>query len=244
MQCFRLRARLPAVALGGLLLLAACSAPGTTQPDPKRVLEQAAEAMARVHSVALDAKFGAGISVQGLQLQSATSRLALPGQSDTAFKVRRGDFLLDLRVVTVGGQVFIRLPFAQFTELSPAQAAEVPDLARLLDPKTGLPGLLTSGREVRYEATEQMGGVSTDRVAAVYAPADVGHLLGGLTPSSDVKALIWVGRDDHLVRRADLTASFGQTGKPAAIEVDLHDFDRSVTITPPAVPPPSASPAT
>src|SRR5260370_2491662 len=82
--------------------------------------------MGGLHTVAADVKFGPGITLQGLTLSSATTRVQLPGQSDTVLKVKQGDFLVALRVVTTRGHVFLRLPFSQFTGPSASQPAPVP----------------------------------------------------------------------------------------------------------------------
>src|SRR5690349_7065416 len=150
-------ARSAALLLAGLVL--ACSAPGSTPPDPTTVLRQASQAMGSLHTVAADVTFGSGITLQGLTLSSATTKVALPGQSDTVIKVKQGDFLVDVRVVTTGGHIYLRLPFSQFTEVSADEAANVPDLSRLFDPKSGLPAALPAGKDARYLGTEQVAGV-------------------------------------------------------------------------------------
>src|SRR5262245_37223153 len=93
-------ARCVALLVAGLVL--ACSSPGSTAaPNPETVLRQAGQALGGLHTVAADVKFGSGIVVAGLTLSSATTKVAVPGQSDTVIKVKQGDFLVDLRVVTI-----------------------------------------------------------------------------------------------------------------------------------------------
>src|SRR5215472_3984937 len=153
-------ARAGALLLAGLVL--ACSGPAAAPANPTTVLRQAGQAMGSLHSVAADVKFGAGIVVGGLTLSSATTKVALPGQSDTVIKVKQGDFLVDVRVVTTGGHTYLRLPFSQFTEVTPDEAGKVPDLSQLFDSKSGLPAALPAGKNARYLGTEQVGGVDTD----------------------------------------------------------------------------------
>jgi len=123
-------------ALGLVVLLCACSGPGQTPatPDPVAVLREAGSAMSAVKTVAADVKFGSGVVLQGLTLQSATSRIALPADSDSTFKVKQGDFLVDVQVVTVGGQVFLKLPFSKFAALPPGEAA----IASLIAARTSM----------------------------------------------------------------------------------------------------------
>jgi LppX_LprAFG lipoprotein len=225
-------ARSAALLFAGAVI--ACSGPGAAQPSPTAVLRQAGQAMAGLRSVSADVTFGPGVVLQGLTLSSASAKIQLPGDSDTTFKLKQGDFLVDLRVVTTGGHVYVRLPFSQFTEFTPAQAREVPDLSRLFDAKAGLPALLPAGKDAKYVASEQVGGVATDRVSATYTADQVGQLLSGsVTPAGDIQATIWAGQADHYVRRVVLQGPLLAAGKNVMVSVDLHDFNRKVTIANP-----------
>ena len=190
--------------------------------------------MSKVHSLGADVTFGQGVVLQGLTLSSATTQVQLPDQSDTVFKVKQGDFLVDLRVVTTGGHLYVRLPFSQFTEATPDEARAVPNLAQLLDATSGLPALLATGTGTRYLGTEQVAGVDTDKIATTYTASQVGQLLGGdVRPAGDVQATIWVGTSDHYVRRVLLSGPLLEAGKNVQVQVDLHDFNKPVNITNP-----------
>jgi hypothetical protein len=229
-----------------MLFAAACSGPGAAQPNPGQVLHSAGQAMASVKSLKADVKFGSGITLQGLTLTTASSQIQVPDQSDTTFKVKQGDFLVDVRVVTNGGHVYLRLPFSRFQQLSDQQAAEVPNVARLFEPGTGLSSLLAAGKNPAYLGSEKIGDVDCDKVSTTYTSAQVGQLLGGSTPAGDVHATIWAAKSDHLVRRVVLSGPLLQAGKNVEVQVDMHDFNQPVTISSPAVSPapaPAASPA-
>ncbi len=225
-------ARTAALLFAGLVV--ACSGPGAPAPDPTAVLRQAGQAMAGLHPVGADARFGSGISYQGLTLSSASTSIQVPGDSDTVLKVKQGDFLVDVRVVTTNGRTFIRLPFSQFTEVTADQAKELPNLAQLLDQRAGLPTLLTSGKDTTYQGTEQIAGTDTDKVATTYTADQVGQLLGGAArPAGDVQATIWSGRSDHYVRRVLLHGPLLEAGKDVQVQVDFRDFNKPVSITNP-----------
>src|SRR4030081_1707494 len=233
-------------ALAWMLFRAACSGPGPSQPNRGRILRDAGQAMSTVKSVKADVKFGSGIMLQGLTLTTASSQIQVPDQSDTTFKVKQGDFLVDVRVVTSAGHVYLRLPFSRFQQLSDQQAAEVPNVARLFEPGSGLPSLLAAGKTPAYQASEKVGDVECDKVSATYTAAQVGQLLAGSTPAGDVQATIWVARSDHMVRRVVLSGPLLEAGKKVDVQVDMHDFNQPVTISSPAVSPapaPAASPA-
>jgi hypothetical protein len=202
--------------------------------------------MSTVKSLKADVKFGPGVTLQGLTLTTASSTVQVPDQSDTVFKVKQGDFLVDVRVVTTAGHVYLRLPFSRFQELSDQQAAEVPNLARLFEPGAGLPAVLAAGKNPAYQGTEKVGDGDSDKVSATYSAAQIGQLLAGASPAGDVHATVWAGQSDHLVRRVVLSGPLLQAGKDVQVQVDLHDFNRPVSITSPAVSPaasPAASPA-
>jgi hypothetical protein len=226
--------RFAAPFLGALLV--ACSGPGSTAPppNPTKILRDAGQATSAVKSVAADVKFsGAKLVVQGLTLRSATSKVRVPGDSDTTFEVDQGGFQIALRVITTGGRVFVRLPFSPFVELTGQQAQDIPDVSQLFNARSGLPALLQAGRHPTYQGTEQVGSTDCDRVGATYTADQVGRLLGGrLAPQSDVHATVWVGRSDHLVRKTVLSSRFTSSGQ-SQVEVDLHDFNRPMAITAP-----------
>jgi len=230
----RIVARLSVPLLG--FLLAACTGPGSSSPppNPAKILAAAGQATAQVRSIAADVKFtGAKVQFQGLTLTSATSKLSLPGDSDTMFKVKQGDIPIDLRVVTTDGRIFVRLPFSPFVELTAQQAQDIPDVSKLFSAVSGLPALLRAGKNPTYQGTEQVGGVTCDKVAATYTATQVAGLLGGqVTPHGDVHAVIWAGSSDHLVRKTVLSGKLTSAGV-SQIEVDLHDFNRPVTISAP-----------
>jgi len=224
-----------ALAVTGIAL--ACSNASSAPSDPAAVLRQAAQAMAGLHSVSADVKFGPGITVEGLALSSATSKIQLPGESDSVFKVKQGDFLLDLRVVTTGGHVYLRLPFASFTEVPPAQAKQIPDVTTLFDLHSGLPAVLSAGKDTRYLGMEQVEGTDSDKVSTTYSADQLGQLLGGIKPAGDVKATIWVGRSDHYVRKVILSGPLVEAGKVVQVEVDLRAFNQAVVIATPSLSP-------
>src|SRR5215831_16779764 len=217
-------ARTAALLLVGLAV--ACSGPGAPAPDPTAVLRQAGQAMAGLHSVGADVKFGSGISYQGLTLSSASTSIQLPGDSDTVLKVKQGVFLVDVRVVTANGHTFLRLPFSQFTEITADQARELPNLAQLLDQRAGLPALLTAGKDTKYQGVETIGGTETDKVTTTYTADQVGQLLGAAArPAGDVQATIWAGRSDHYVHRVVLNGPLLEAGKNVQVQVDFRDFN-------------------
>jgi hypothetical protein len=231
----RFFARISAPLFAALIVGCSGSTSGQAQPDPAQMLKDAGQALSGVKSVAADVKFGgAAIHVAGLELSSATTKIELPDSSDTTFKVKQGDFLVDARVISVASKVYLKLPFSAFTQLPANEATSIPNLAGLMNGQNGLPSLVAQGRNPRLEGHEKVGSVDTNRISATYTAADVAKLLDNqVKPAGDIHATFWIGSSDHLVRKAVLTGKLGSASE-TQVEVDLHDFNQTFSIAAPA----------
>jgi len=222
--------------LGTLLavaLLSACG--GSQQPvDPEATLRDAAAAMAKLTTVKADLKFTKGaITFQGFTLFSAKTSVRLPGDSDTIYTVKEQDLAISLEVVIAGGHVYLHLPFSTYQEMTGSQAAAIPDLAKLFDPATGLPAIIPAGRNLSDAGADKVDGVDVQKINATYSADQLNSMFAQLSSTVDVKAVVWVGASDHLIRKAQLDGAFGDGGKEAAVEVDISGFNAAVNITPP-----------
>lgn len=222
--------------LGTLLavaLLSACG--GSQQPvDPAATLRDAAAAMAKLTTVKADLKFTKGaITFQGFTLFSAKTSVRLPGDSDTIYTVKQQDLAISLEVVIAGGHVYLHLPFSTYQEMTGSQAAAIPDLAKLFDPATGLPAIIPAGRNLSDAGADKVDGVDVQKINATYSADQLNSMFAQLSSTVDVKAVVWVGASDHLIRKAQLDGAFGDGGKEAAVEVDISGFNAAVNITPP-----------
>jgi len=212
--------------------LTACG--GLQAEDPAQVLREAGAAMAKLSTVSATLKFTKGtVSFQGYVLTSASAVVRLPADSDTTYKVKYQDLLIGLQVVITGGHVYLRPPFSGFTEVTGKPAAEVPDLAKLFDAKTGLPAMIPAGQSPTYIGTEKVADVDSHKVAATYTAAQIAKLLPQLSSTGDVAATIWVGGSDHLIRKAMLSGPFGDGGTASTVEIDLSAFNAPVAIASP-----------
>ena len=149
------------------------------------------------------------------------------------YLVRQQDLQIGLEVVIIDGRVFLKPPLLRFEPLTATQAADIPDLARLFDPQTGLPAVIPQGRNPKYLGAETIDSVDSHKVEATYTGEQVKGMLAQLSSQGDVDAVIWVGGSDHYIRKAVLTGKFGENGADATVEVDLKGFNGSVTIASP-----------
>ncbi len=223
-------------ALGAALaaiLVAACG--GSQAPvDPARTLRDAASAMAKLNTVKANLKFTKGaISFQGFTLVGARASVRLPADSDTIYTVKQQDLAISLEVVIAGGHVYLHLPFSTYQEMQGSQAAAIPDLAKLFDPTTGLPAIIPAGRNLSGAGADKIDGIDVQKINATYSADQLRSMFAQLSSSVDVRAVVWVGVSDHLIRKAQLDGAFGDGGKEAAVEVDISGFNAAVNISPP-----------
>jgi hypothetical protein len=222
------------VAVLGLALIAGC---GGNQPavDAAHTLRDAAAAMAKLTTVSATLKFTKGaITFQGFTLVGAKTAVRLPADSDTTYTVKQQDLSIGLEVIIAGGHIYLHVPFSTYQELTGAEAAAIPDLAKLFDPAKGLPAVIPAGRNPKYITTEKVDGVDAQKIGVTYSGDQVKGMLAQLSSTVDVNAQVWVGASDHLIRKAILEGAFGDGGKDAAVEVDMSGFNAAVNIAPPS----------
>jgi LppX_LprAFG lipoprotein len=230
------RTRLASFCAAGLvsILLAAC---GNSPPeDPAAALRGGGAAMAKLKTVHANLKFTKGtVTFRGFALVAAKAAVRLPGDSDATYTVRQQDVQIALEVIIAGGHVYLHLPFSGYNELTGADAADIPDLAKLFDAKTGLPAVIPAGRNPKNVGADKVDGVDSNKVEATYDAGQIRSMLPQLNSSGDVDAVFWIGASDHLIRKAVLSGLFGDNGTPSSVEVDLSDFNGTVTIPTPPV---------
>jgi hypothetical protein len=220
------------------VLLASC---GGLQPeDPAQALREGGSAVAKLKTVTAALKLTKGtISFIGFTLVNAKASVRLPTESDTVYTVRQKDVQFAVEVIITGSRVYLHIPFTATTEVTGPSAANIPDLAKLFDGKTGLPAVIPAGASPKYLGAEQVDGMDSHKVEATYSASQVHGMLPQLTSSGDVDAVIWIGGSDHLIRKAVLSGLFGDNGTASSVEVDLSAFNGAVMIP---SPPASATP--
>jgi len=217
-----------------MLALVACG--GNQSPaDSGKILRDSATAMASVRTVSATLKLTKGVvTIKGFRLVSARTAVRMPSDSDTVYTVKQQDVSFALEIVIVGGHVYEHIPFTPLREVTGAEAQAFPDMAKLFDATTGLPAIIPAGTGTRYVASEQLDGKQVDHVSTQYTPEQVRSLLAYLNSSGPVSANLWVRGSDHLIPKAALEGAFGDGGKDAAVEVDISNFNGTVSITSPS----------
>jgi hypothetical protein len=230
------RTRLASSCAGALVLILLVACGNSPPEDPAIALRGGGAAMAKLKTVHANLKFTKGtVTFRGFALVAARAAVRLPGDSDATYTVRQQDVQIALEVIIAGGHVYLHLPFSGYNELTGADAADIPDLAKLFDAKTGLPAVIPAGRNPKNLGAEKVDGVDSNKVEATYDASQIHSMLPQLNSSGDVDAIFWIGGSDHLIRKAVLSGLFGDNGTASSVEVDLSGFNGSVTIPTPPV---------
>ena len=56
-----------------------------------------------------------------------------------------------------------------------------------------------------------------------------------MSPAGDIQTTLWVGKNDHLLRKAFLRGALFQAGKNTSLEVRLHNFNANFDIVKPPI---------
>jgi len=220
------------LALFAVVVIGACTAGENV--DAAKVLRDGGAAMGAIRSANATLKLTKGtITIQSFKLVSAKTSVRLPSDSDTIYTVKEEDVSFGLQVVIVPGHVYLHVPFSHFQEVTGPDAGAFPDMAKLFDPMTGLPAVIPQGTNPKYVSTDQVDGQDCYQVATTYTAAQVRSLISELDSSGPVDAHVWVGKSDHLVRKAVLTGAFGDDGTNATVEVTISSFNGPVVISSP-----------
>ena len=223
--------------------LAACSFGSQPTADPVQVLKQAGPALAQVKTASVEMQFGAGATFFGFTVVSASGKVKLPSDSQVTIKAKQSsDSLIEIGVTSVAGQTWVTVPFLGVQPVTGPQAAEVPSVGKIFDASTGLPAVLAEGKNPRFLGSESVDGVDCWKVEATYTADQVSKAVQPLNPTGAIDATLWVGKSDHLLRKALLKGNLFSSGKSTTLEVRLHDFNSPVEIpTPSTTPKPSPS---
>lgn len=129
--------------------------------------------------------------------------------------------------------VWAQLPFTQgFDKVDPA-AYGAPDPARLLDPRTGFPALLTATRAPE-KGESVRGGADNSEVLTEYTGAVPGDAVAQVIPSaSGTFDALWQVTDAGELRHAELTGVFYPGTEPMTYTVDFSEYGTEQEIAKP-----------
>jgi hypothetical protein len=231
----RRRRALVLVCLGGLvaLLIAGCGGGAKPAVDPATVIDDAVPAMQGLKSFHFvyevqkpqDAK-----PVQGLEIARITGDVTADGKMKASIDLLQNGIPLQANFVAAGDVHYIQDPTTQKWQSLPAAISPVGKL----DLSTGAIQVLKKIDKLEYVGTEDVGGTKTYHLKGQVPPAEVAAIAGGSNATKPYAGDVWIGVDDHLVRRIRIVGAAGSGEDPETVRViDISAFDQPVTIEAP-----------
>jgi hypothetical protein len=225
------RAGAPLLALG-LAAAALVGCGGGSDESPSQLLSRAKTTLDDASSVhfVLDSD---NAPTTGTALLGGEGDVLRPSSFEGTLKVLTGGNTVDLGVVSVGGTVYVKLPFlGGYSVVDPAQYG-LGDPGALLDPDTGISQLLAEAEHAELGDEKRVDGEVVQEVTAQLPGDLVQRVLTSQDPSTPVRARFSVATDSGELRRAELTGPFFSAEDDATYTIELSDFGADVDITAP-----------
>ncbi len=217
-------------ALGG-----GCS--GTKQSgDPKQILAQAVTAMQGLKSfhVVYDVQRPENAKpLPGLDVVGITGDVAAGGDMQATVDLRQGGVPLQLKFVASGPLHYLLNPTTNQWQAVPASTSPV----GRLNLNAGAITVLQRVKDPTYVGREETGGAQTDHLKGQISGQDVAQIVAALSAEGTFAGDVWIGVDDHLVRRIRIDGAVVSGEDPKTVRtVDLSKFNEPVSIKPPTTP--------
>lgn len=221
-----------AVLVVGALLTAAAGCGGSDeQPSAETLVQESADATGALKSFhfTLDVR-NVPRSSAGLQLTSAEGDVAVPDRARADVGGSFSGVPITTQIVAVGDGVWLKNPLSGKWQAIDVTTTPV----ALLDPSKGVLAVMEGISDPVSEGTEEIDGVTLQKVSGKAAAADVAPLVAVSPSDREVPVTLWIGADDHLLHRIEAAGPVAD-GEPddVARVVELSRFDEPVTIAPP-----------
>lgn len=230
-----IRSVIMALFISATLASAACSgaSQSTSAVDAKIVVAEAVPAMQALksfHFVYEVVKPQSATPAQGLEIAKITGDVTADGKMKATIDLLQNGVPLQVNFVALGDVHYIQDPTSQKWQGVPAALSPVGKI----NLNTGAIQILQKIDNLEYVDTQDVGGVKTYHLKGSVAPAEVASIVGSVSATEPFEGEIWIGVDDHLVRRIQVVGAATASEDPKTVRtIDLSAFDQPVTIEAP-----------
>ena len=240
----RKRRRIPilvAAVFTSTVFLAGCGTaeqpetPTSTPPsDPVTVLQRAAdrfEALKYFRFSMTHENGGTPIDF-GLFMEDVTGNVAAPDRLRAEIGAFAGSIFFDVTLVSIEDRIFLTNPFTgEFEEVERGIVSSA-----LLDPATGIGGIIRDAVDPALEGEADIDGVRTYHIASVIDSAQLTSIAPAAEPGFPIEVGIWIGADDSLVYKIFMVGPMSSEEEPDITRtILLSDFDIPVEILTPDI---------
>jgi hypothetical protein len=210
------------------LMATSCSS-GTSTTDPKTLVSEA--------KATLDATPGlhftlssANTPSKGTVLTGGNGDVARPASFQGTLHVQRSGLQLSVDVVSVNGKVRIRLPLTNTYVTADPHSYGFSDPGKLLDPQSGITGLLSQATDVKSAGRDRYNGEKLEEVAVTIPGTAVADVLTSADKTQPVHGTLGINPSNHQLRRAVLTGPFLDKNVQTTFTIVLDNYGEHPTI--------------
>lgn len=224
----------PVIALVGMLSVLVLTGCSDDEPEqsPTDVLAKAKTTLDGTTSVHFTLS-SENVPPGGTRLVGGEGFASRPAAFKGTLSVLLGGGSVSVELISVGGTVYAKLPFATSFSRTDPKAFGLADPATLIDQRTGISRLVGEMTKASVKGEVRIDGdVATEIVGEVPGQV-VEDILTSADPATPVKADIFVTKDSGQLRRAVLTGPFFEKGKDSTFTLVLDRYGEQVTISAP-----------
>jgi len=215
-----------------VLLTAACGGKsGTPSVDPNQLLKDSVARFQQVRSFhfKLEQEKGSIPIVLNLGLVSAEGDVVLPDKLQADVQAKAGGTTVRVKVVGIGDKTWITNPFTrQFQSLGGASINDI------VDPAGMVRAVAANLKDVKVQGEDSVDGVKAYHLSGTLISDALTNSLAFADAGRTLKVDAWLGKDDALLRRAQLKGALVQDESADVVRtITLSKFDAPVTIEAP-----------
>jgi hypothetical protein len=228
----QMRIRMRATTILPLLALAACGDEGGGAPDPAELLESAADRMEQETSFAflLEHENGSTPIVGGLQMERAEGEISNRERLRADVSGRTGPLAINVQLVIVPEGAWMTNP------LTGGWVPQTLSISEFFDPATGVTAVIRGVGTPTLAGSEALGGVDTHIVQGTLDSGSLALLIPGVPPGRPLGIRTWIGAEDPLVHRIELSGTLTDADNPQVVRrLTLSEFGGTFDIAAPAL---------
>ncbi len=223
-----------ALALAGLLLAACLGPEASPEPDAAQLLRAAAENSQAPQSFHFKLAFDGASTPEGPPVKSAEGDVHRPSDVRAVGLLRSDNLLVEVDYVAVGGRIFVKGATGGWQEVPAALAGGLFNPSAMFAPETGLFALLPRGAGARVTGKPGRGSDASYVIGARFDTEVLRPFLSSVRRGQPLQAILWIGAQDHRLRRAVMTGRMYDAGKDTSATIELSAFDQPVRIERPS----------
>jgi lipoprotein LprG len=195
-------------------------------PTGTQLMADGAKAMSEVKTVHFT--IGVNGKINGVSIKAAEGDLTKDGKAKGKATLEQLGFVIETEFVLIGKDLYVKGPTGGFVKADASLAASVYDPSAILDPNRGAPKLLSTAKNPKTEAKEQVDGKDAYRVSFEPDTAALQSLIG--TNATGVKGVVWLDAQTKRIVKAEFKMPASGGNPEGTVTVTFTKYDEPVNI--------------